>query len=100
MKVSEITAFLENAYNVLNSKYFGGELPKVVITIQSSPNAYGHYTPWEAWKEEDTGFREINLGAETLDRPIENTIATRVPFIEAYIPDYKKNRIYENSKKQ
>jgi len=35
-----------------------------------------------------------------IENRIENTIATRVPFIEAYIPDYKKNRIYEKSKKQ
>lgn len=44
MKISEATAFLENAYVVLNNKYFGGQLPPVVITVQSSPKAYGHYT--------------------------------------------------------
>ena len=35
-----------------------------------------------------------------IENRIENTIATRVPFIEAFIPDYKKNRIYEKTKKQ
>ena len=78
MQISEIVAFLENAYQVLNLKFFGGELPPVVITVQSSPKAYGSYTPWESWKQQDTGFREINIGAETLDRPIENTIATLI----------------------
>lgn len=78
MQISEIVAFLENAYGILNSKYFGGELPPVVITVQSSPKAYGSYTPWESWKQKDTGFREINIGAETLDRPIQNTIATLI----------------------
>lgn len=78
MQISEIVAFLESAYQVLNLKYFGGELPPVVITVQSSPKAYGHYTTWDAWKKEDTGFREINISAETLDRPIENTIATLI----------------------
>lgn len=78
MVISEIAAFLENAYDVLNSKYFNGELPKAVITIQSSPKAYGHFTPWDAWKEESAGYKEINLGAETLNRPIENVIATLI----------------------
>lgn len=35
-----------------------------------------------------------------IENRIENTIATRVPFIEAFTPDYKKNRIYEKTKKQ
>lgn len=78
MVISEIVAFLEDAYDVLNIKYFEGALPKAVITIQSSPKAYGHFTPWDAWKENDTGYKEINLGAETLNRPIENVIATLI----------------------
>ena len=77
MQISEATAFLENAYVVLNEKYFGGELPPVVITIQSSPRAYGHYTVNEIWFDDvNKGFKEINLGAETLDRPAEFTIST------------------------
>ena len=77
MKISDATAFLENAYVVLNNKYFGGQLPPVVITIQSS-KAYGHYTMWDAWENETEGYREINLGAETLNRPIEQVIATLI----------------------
>lgn len=77
MKISEATAFLENAYIVLNNQYFGGQLPPVVITIQSS-KAYGHYTMWDAWENETEGYREINLGAETLNRPIEQVIATLI----------------------
>lgn len=76
MQISEITAFLENAYDVLNQHYFNGELPKVIITVQSSPRAYGHYTPWESWREQDSGYREINIGAESLDRKIENVVST------------------------
>lgn len=79
MQISEITAFLENAYDVLNTAFFQGELPRVIITVQSSPKAYGHYTPWESWREDGgQGYREINIGAEQLDRPIENVIATLV----------------------
>lgn len=77
MKISEATAFLENAYIVLNNQYFGGQLPPVVITVQSSKNAYGWYTTKEIWFDDvNKGFKEINLGAETLDRPVEFTVST------------------------
>ena len=76
MKISEITEFLEQAYNALNQHFFSGELPPVIITVQSSPRAYGHYTPWDSWREQEQGYREINLGAESLDRPIQNVVAT------------------------
>lgn len=78
MVISEITGFLEGAFDVLNKKYFEGALPKAIITVQSSPKAYGHFTTWDAWSEEDSGYKEINLGAETLNRPVENTIATLI----------------------
>lgn len=104
MLVSEITAFLENAYEVLNNKFFDGELSKVVITVQSSPRAYGHYTPWDAWKEEATGYREINIGAETLNRPIGNVIATLVhEMVHHYcdmkgIKDTSRGNVYHNKR--
>lgn len=78
MKISEATAFLEQAYIALNNKFFGGELPPVIITIQSSPRAYGHYTTWDAWHEGEEGYREINIGAETLDRPLPEVLGTLV----------------------
>ena len=78
MQVSEITAFLEMAYDVLNKEWFGGELPRAVITVQSSPKAYGYITVNDVWFDTGIGYREINIGAENLDRPIENVIATLV----------------------
>ena len=77
MQISEATRFLENAYVALNNKFFGGQLPPVIITIQSSPRAYGHYTTWEnTWVGEGQGFHEINIGAETLDRDASEVLAT------------------------
>ena len=76
MQVSEITAFLENAYDVLNRRFFDGELTPVVITVQSSKYSHGHYTPWNSWVKNGEGYREINLSAESLRRPIESIIAT------------------------
>lgn len=104
MLISEITAFLENAYEVLNQQFFNGELSKVVITIQSSPKAFGHYTTWDAWKEESTGYREINIGAETLNRKIGNVIATLLhEMVHHYcnlkgIKDTSRNGVYHNKR--
>lgn len=103
MLVSEITAFLEQAYEVLNEHYFEGVLPPVVITIQSSPRAYGHYTTWDAWVG-DKGYREINLGAENLDRPIQCIIATLLhEMVHHYcaisgIKDTSRGGVYHNKR--
>ena len=76
MEISDINVFLEGAYDVLNDRFFSGELPRVKITIQSSPRTYGHFTPWNAWSDGKTGYPEINLSAESLNRPLENVLAT------------------------
>lgn len=78
MKISTANNFLEQAFDALNKQYFESALPKVMITIQSSPRAYGHFTTWEAWQTAGKKTYEINLGAETLNRPIANTIATLI----------------------
>lgn len=74
--ISEYTAFLERAFTILNNHYFGGELPEPVITIQSSPRAYGHFTTQRIWTDQENSYYEINISAEHLDRPIENILAT------------------------
>lgn len=71
-----VTGYLDKIFNLLNQNYFSGELPKAVITVQSTPKAYGHFTCYDAWHCADEGFKEINIGAGTLDRPIENVTAT------------------------
>lgn len=73
--------YLYKIFSALNDQYFDSELPRPIITIQSTPKAYGHFTPWNAYriKKDDgtiSGNVEINIGAGTLDRPIENVVAT------------------------
>lgn len=102
MKISEITAFLEYAYDVINAHYFNNELTKVVITVQSSRRSYGHYTTYDAWTDKSKGYREINISAETLDRPIENVISTLThECVHHYcnqnnIKDVSRNGTYHN----
>lgn len=75
-KMSRLAGQLEKLYRQLNDYFFNGELDPVVITIQSTPRAYGHFTPWASWSVKGEGMAEINIGAGTLDRPIENILAT------------------------
>ena len=53
-------------------------LPRPIITIQSSPKAYGHFTTKEVWTDAQRkrSYYEINIGAERLNRPISSTVAT------------------------
>ena len=67
---------LEYAYDVLNQAYFNGELPNLVITLQSSPRSNGHFTIGKVWRAEEIHLNEINISVEHLDRPIENICAT------------------------
>ena len=61
---------------MLNHDFFNDELDTPILTIQSTMRAYGHYTLYSAWTVKGEGKREINIGAGTLDRPIELTVCT------------------------
>ena len=70
-------AYLNTIFDLLNARYFENTLSRPIITIQSTPKAYGHYTLYDAWSVDgEKGMREINIGAGTLSRPIENVVAT------------------------
>lgn len=76
VKTSRTAGYLEKIFRALNVKYFNGELEESIITIQSTPRAYGHVTVAKAWQRGDTTRHELNIGAGTLARPIENVVAT------------------------
>ena len=77
MKMSETIAALEDIFDKLNAIYFEGKLPKPVITVQTTPKAYGHCSTKKIWKAGETeGMYEINLGAEFINRQKEQTCAT------------------------
>ena len=75
-KYNRVAGYLNNLYDRLNADYFNGEMVRPVITIQSTPQAYGHYTLYDAWSINGDGLQEINIGAGTLARPIEDVVAT------------------------
>ena len=75
-KTSRTTGYLEKLYRQLNADMFNGKLEECIITIQSTPKAYGHVTRSKVWKVKETNHYELNISADTLNRPIENTVAT------------------------
>ena len=105
MTISQATSFLENAFDALNKQYFENALSKPIITIQSTPKAYGHFSCDKIWTDKKSnGYHEINIGAEMLDRPIANTIATLVHEMVHYychvngIQDTSRGGTYHNKR--
>ncbi len=78
MTISQATKFLEDAFDILNKEYFESTLSRAALTIQTSPKAYGHFTTVEIWQGKKQAYHEINIGAEFLNRPVAETIATLV----------------------
>ena len=77
VKTSRLAGQLEKLFRALNEDWFAGQLDVPVITIQSTPRAYGHYSVAPIWSVKVEEMKhEINIGAGTLDRPIENVTAT------------------------
>ena len=76
IKTSRTAGYLEKMFRALNAKYFDGALEEPIITIQSTPRAYGHVTVAKSWRRGEENRHELNIGAGTLDRPIENITAT------------------------
>lgn len=105
LALSQPLRALEGAYELLNATFFEGALSKAVITISPTPGCYGHFTPWKSWKGKDgSALCEINLGAETLDRSIEHTIATLLhEMVHQYchergIKDTSRGNTYHNKR--
>lgn len=104
MNISDEVLFLEEAFDVLNEKYFESALQKIAITIQSTPRAHGHFTPWDSWDDNGTRIKEINIGAESLRRPVPNIIATLMHEMVHYhchingIKDTSRGNTYHNKR--
>ncbi len=77
-KTSRTTSYLEKMFKELNARFFNGEVIEPIITIQSTKKAYGHVTTSKIWKSKEKQLHELNIGAGTLDRPIEAIAGTMV----------------------
>lgn len=78
VKTSRAAGYLEKIFRTINQDSFGGQVEEPIITIQSTPGAYGHVTVAKTWKRGEDERHELNIAADWLDRPIENLVATMI----------------------
>lgn len=101
---NRVSGYLNKLFDKLNDALFESVLSKPVITIQNTPNAYGHITVNKVWKSGDAYRHELNIGAGTLNRPIEETVATLIhEMVHLYniangVRDTSRGYTYHNAK--
>ncbi len=104
VKTSRVVGYLEKMYHQLNLDKFENQLETPIITVMSTPRAYGHVTCKKVWKSKDTSRYELNIGAGTLDRPIENVVSTllhemvHIYHLQNGIQDTSRGNTYHNKK--
>lgn len=102
---ARVAGYLAKMFRVLNEHYFGNKLEEPIITIQSTPRAYGHVTVSKVWhKANGEQCRELNIGAGTLDRPIENVVSTilhemtHLANLQEMVKDCSRGNTYHNKR--
>lgn len=104
VRTSRTAGYLEKIFRALNADSFNGELDEPIITIQDTPTAYGHVTVWKTWSVKENRQRELNIAAGTLQRPIEDVVATMLhEMVHLYnlqheIQDCSRGGTYHNKK--
>jgi len=102
---NRVAGYLNKIFDLLNEEYFENALSRPTITIQSTPKAYGHFSLREdTWISKLGGTHEINIGAGTLSRPIEEVAATLLHEMVHYfnytngIQDCSRGNTYHNKR--
>ena len=102
---NRVAGYLNKVFDLLNAEFFESALSRPTITIQSTPRAYGHFSLREdTWISKLGKTHEINIGAGTLARPIEEVAATLLHEMVHYynfvngIQDCSRNGTYHNRK--
>lgn len=100
---NRVAGYLNKVFDLLNAEFFESTLSRPTITIQSTPKAYGHFSLREdTWVSKVGGTHEINIGAGTLSRPIEEVAATLLHEMVHYynfemgIQDCSRGNTYHN----
>lgn len=102
---NRVAGYLNKVFDLLNAEYFENALSRPTITIQSTPRAYGHFSLREdTWVSKLGGTHEINIGAGTLSRPIEEVAATLLHEMVHYfnyqngVQDCSRGNTYHNKR--
>lgn len=103
-RTSRTAGYLEKIFRALNNDSFGGVIEEPIISIMSTPGAYGHVTVGKVWKRKDEERHELNIAADWLQRPIENVVATMIhEMVHLYniqmgVQDCSRGGSYHNKK--
>lgn len=99
---------LESLFSKFNTRFFAGKLEQPVITVSpdTTRGAYGWCTGWKAWQDgtKEGGYYEINLCAEHLNRPFEQTCSTLIhemvhlKNLQDGVQDTSRSGLYHNQK--
>ena len=102
---NRVAGYLNKMFDMLNAEFFEGTLSRPTITIQSTPRAYGHFSLRDdTWTSATGDSHEINIGAGTLARPIEEVAATLLHEMVHYfnyengIQDCSRGNTYHNKR--
>ena len=106
LNISEIVARTEAMFDLFNTHFYNGELRRPAITVSSDGGhgAYGWCSVYEIWQGNGEAYREINICAEYIDRPIGEVAATMLhEMAHLYdlthgIKDVSNNAYYHNMK--
>ena len=106
LSVSEIVAKTEAMFDLFNHHFYKDELARPAITVSpdGGRGAYGWCSVYEIWQASGEAYREINICAEYIDRPIGEVAATMLhEMAHLYnlpheIKDVSNNGYYHNKK--
>ena len=106
LSISEIVAKTEKMFDLFNDHFYAGELARPAITVSpdGGGGAYGWCTVYEIWQANGQAYREINICAEYINRPISDVAATMLhEMAHLYnlthgIKDVSNNGYYHNKK--
>lgn len=93
---NRVAGYLNKLFDLLNQRFFESALSRPTITIQSTPRAYGHFSMRDdTWVSVTGSSNEINIGAGTLARPIENICATLLHEMVHYYQSFMEDLSFD-----
>jgi hypothetical protein len=106
LKISAIVKKTESMFDLFNAHFYNNELirPAITVSPDGGRGSYGWCSVYEIWNAEDEKYREINLCAEYLDRPLNEVCATllhemaHLYNLQNEILDVSNNGYYHNMK--
>lgn len=108
VSLAPIIEELESLFSKFNTRFFSGALEKPMISVAQdhTRGSYGWCTSWKAWQDgaKEGGYYEINLCAEYLNRPYEETCGTllhemvHLQNLQDGVQDTSRSGTYHNKK--